>query len=810
MEGTRYVVGRSNPDAHELSDSELPPMDHRALQRDVIEHVQASIALVRQARETLLVADEAESRILTAEANGLQNKVLPSVRRLELRIPVVATMKAGKSTLINAIAGFRLLPYRKLPMTMLPTEVVLTSRVTKPRMILPAGVSEMLARIVRDLPASATASAEAVDLEKVDGYFADTLAAIRAGRALPLAVTEGVGEINSALTRANDLVRLGVREGVLPNMAAALVEMPRIQCPPPDTLANVVADGLAELVLVDTPGPNEQGMAAHLFPLITQELQAAGAVFLILNFIDMRAQAQAELREQIDAAVGQLGTDRLYVVVNRWDDRRSEDMSEADVKMLAAYEAGLPLTSDADRVFLVSARRAFDFSSFQRAWAKLGEAAWDTPEGHNLGQTVFTDSWPGIRDLVPAEFLNAQPANVWKNSGFDLLLTRAISDLQQHAVPIVLESALSQCAGVTDRLRQSLQLRIASAKKGTEALVEQLNALERDRANVEALGMQMKGKRQDRQDLEKEISNLFDRKSRAIRRAVSADRKGARESAEDGQGKLSEEFDGLHAHDRGDARLRRLLLSRTGPQNIHKFDSEQAAQAFAQSDRERFSAQIDIISRDLQVELSLLVARAEQRVGCKLRDQVQPIAVAAQQRIAETFNVNLSLPVPEFENLDETLELPEQAPDLNQVYAMARKRLLKRVWWTLWLIPVPVVRKVTVVERVEYVVDLDKAAVQYLAAFDERLKQVRNDAVDATGRALQGALDSYFQALDQFLGRYRRAIQAGLDATRLDHDKQVHLQQAYTAIVCAGDALFTQGQQLGGYARQVAADGSLT
>src|SRR5690625_4111111 len=43
------------------------------------------------------------------------------VERLEMTLAVIGTMKAGKSTTINALVGARVLPARNQPMTTLPT-----------------------------------------------------------------------------------------------------------------------------------------------------------------------------------------------------------------------------------------------------------------------------------------------------------------------------------------------------------------------------------------------------------------------------------------------------------------------------------------------------------------------------------------------------------------------------------------------------------------------------------------------------------------------------------------------------------------
>ncbi|CAF3394524.1 unnamed protein product [Rotaria sp. Silwood2] len=53
------------------------------------------------------------------------NFIYSNVNDLELRMCIVAPMKAGKSTIINAILGQNMLPSRNAAMTIIPTEVVL-------------------------------------------------------------------------------------------------------------------------------------------------------------------------------------------------------------------------------------------------------------------------------------------------------------------------------------------------------------------------------------------------------------------------------------------------------------------------------------------------------------------------------------------------------------------------------------------------------------------------------------------------------------------------------------------------------------
>lgn len=53
--------------------------------------------------------------------HGTLNNELRKITRLEMVLAIVGTMKAGKSTTINAIVGTEVLPNRNRPMTALPT-----------------------------------------------------------------------------------------------------------------------------------------------------------------------------------------------------------------------------------------------------------------------------------------------------------------------------------------------------------------------------------------------------------------------------------------------------------------------------------------------------------------------------------------------------------------------------------------------------------------------------------------------------------------------------------------------------------------
>ena len=129
-----------------MSNSNLQP-DPDALRESAIavityvrDAMNEGVALLRD-HDRLLVENQSDHRLdaeITAINENLRlvNESLKRVKLGELTMTIVAPTSAGKSTVINAIAGQDLLPRRNDPMTVLPTEIVFSREVENPKLIL--------------------------------------------------------------------------------------------------------------------------------------------------------------------------------------------------------------------------------------------------------------------------------------------------------------------------------------------------------------------------------------------------------------------------------------------------------------------------------------------------------------------------------------------------------------------------------------------------------------------------------------------------------------------------------------------------
>ena len=73
------------------------------------------------------------------------------VTELEMVLAVVGTMKAGKSTTINAIVGREILPNRNAPMTAIPTLIKHSNGQKQPHLTFSEKASQPANQLVRDL-----------------------------------------------------------------------------------------------------------------------------------------------------------------------------------------------------------------------------------------------------------------------------------------------------------------------------------------------------------------------------------------------------------------------------------------------------------------------------------------------------------------------------------------------------------------------------------------------------------------------------------------------------------------------------------
>lgn len=185
------------------------------LQGDVIDCLEKIAELMGRVRDVL--SGERTGDDSGQEYGKFQQEIknaLQNVQQLELRMAVVAPMKAGKSTIVNAIVGQDLLPSRNAAMTTLPTEIVFKDGIEEPVLILSEEIQQIFNNTVVSLNNKIREDGQEIIQEKTAQY-PHLLELLEEIKVQPLFIGNGSvtgrERITQQLTKLNDIVRLSSR-----------------------------------------------------------------------------------------------------------------------------------------------------------------------------------------------------------------------------------------------------------------------------------------------------------------------------------------------------------------------------------------------------------------------------------------------------------------------------------------------------------------------------------------------------------------------------------------------------------------------
>ena len=408
-------------------------------------------------------------------------------------LAVVGTMKAGKSTTINAIVGREILPNRNRPMTALPTLIEHAPGQKTP--ILHFEKRQPILDLIEKLGKKARKLKPESSQERLEGdrHLQDALKKLFQTRRIDKK-HEGEEAIFDFLAWLNDLVRLAKKFDIpFPYQEYSSVnDLPRIKIEF-FHLQGVGEPGSGTFTILDTPGFNEEGQADDLFPVMSNQIIKATAVLAVMDYTQMGSEADGKLREQIRKSVrGAKG--HLFVLVNRFDQKNTNSMDEQKTK---EYVSKTLLSGDVSEEFIfpVSAYQAFlskraECTFSEKGCLSMNDSAsteWITDFANQAFGTVWQEE--RVKD---GQIMNPEAGfkNLWKKSKFDAPKKEVIQFVYQQAafftlqgtVRILLESAAWMEREISARLiMQDMDPKILEVMiDRTKTCIEKLNCRSRE------------------------------------------------------------------------------------------------------------------------------------------------------------------------------------------------------------------------------------------------------------------------------------------------------------------------------------------
>lgn len=474
----------------------LPPSGKLPIYRDeLINRLLDQIELIDDIQNSELMTQGSEStndsnKLLSnqnlEESKAILTGEIAKLEHFDVVLSVVGTMKAGKSTTINAIVGREILPSRNRPMTTLPTLIRHTPEQNHPELTFDStainSFAQNIQKLLRDHPAcknnpeiSANPSLQkllhTIESSKNKEIFQNHY--------------HGEAEIFAFLESINDMVRLSemlgrsaTDNGIAPDHFA----FPYAQYRNLDSLPliSVAFSNLKDqehlpgrLTLLDTPGPNEYGQN-HLQQMLDAQLRRSSAVLLILDYTQLKSNAEADVRAQL-AQLPHIDKNRLFALANKFDQYTSNS-DDAEQTRDMIYGDLLKDKIHQENIFIISAQKA---SLAQRMAAEIDRTGNKPDYQRNSWIADFAHSiYPDYdKEEAEEEWASADIVEIMKriermkkSSRISLPVDKIILQTRVEAPVISVHSALQQVKASLDSIHNALEIHNKAAASSREEL----------------------------------------------------------------------------------------------------------------------------------------------------------------------------------------------------------------------------------------------------------------------------------------------------------------------------------------------------
>ncbi len=761
----------------------------QVLQKSVIELLRTINALMKRAAQELATEDHGTKyEVFQQEIMNESRKVA----QLELTMAIVAPMKAGKSTIINAILGQELLPSRNAAMTSLPTEIVFNHTIAEPILKLSPAVLEVFELTFEVLKAKIGSASLGRVWETKSQYphLMDLLKRIQASEDLPIkSETSGREAVLKTLTDLNDMVRLCNLFAPLSDPLQFLMDLPRLETPL--VRSQTGKSMLGNLVLVDTPGPNEARADLELANVVSKQLNKSSMVLIVLDFTQLKTEAAEKVKQDVEKVINLRGKDNLYVLINKIDQRRKGDMNEEGVRDFVASELGL---DSKDRVFEISARWALSASNFiQEIQDDPNCSVKEMKTGRSLAQEVFVtlddDELEVALESVTTEKLYNHAQRLWKKSKFAPFLESAIDVLIAQVVPHCIRSALNMSRNCLIELRDDVTLRRSAIAQDAKKLKAEIQAIEADLVRLEACHHRS----------QKAITKIKQQLSQALETNLKVLKDMAQVSLETYF--VQEEYQRSDLIKRADIKARKMLLKPLSEFDLFPnwislrlksqlefksagvvvFASANIAEEFAELALTYAKRSVDILMQSTREESCKQIEQARQNAIDVLKWETEPIIVGARDRLNKSFNVNLELPTLILDS-GTNVDFVQPRVKSHTKKVTEYKKIKNRPFWLLWLLEIERTVKINKEENY-YTVSMQELINQFNQSIEKNIEHINQRLNEYLDADFQQKLEICFADLSAYLNNYQDSLKQAQKDQNLSLFKQNELIQGLDPFV---------------------------
>ncbi|NEQ34849.1 MAG: hypothetical protein F6K40_00390 [Okeania sp. SIO3I5] len=772
-----------------------------SIQKDVINSLSETSDLFRKV-ESIATSEklskenrESISNFLTSSISEIE-EAKKNVEHLELRMAIVAPMKAGKSTIVNAIIGQEILPNRNAAMTTIPTEIILDSSLYLPELL----VSDEIKRIFEKAVLAIQKKIKEIgDVEKAKAIIAQYPHLHK--------VLEGIEKINSSedylfadnktteqkyiinkLSILNDAIRLCSLLSVQFNPLQNLSTIPRIKTPFFQQQNLKQKQDLGDLVIIDTPGPNEAGDKSRLLGVVRNELKRSSIVLVVLDYTQLNTEAAENIKKEVEGIIKIRGNqDSLYILVNKVEQRRKGDMSPEDIQNFVVSEFGIDSSRAQNTVFEISARRAFSAASFFKTINDNSLSLEELKKQNAvrlLAEEAFGVDWEEDLESADREFLEQKANRIWEKSKFGNFMDNAINALMESAAPLAMKETLNLSHSLLGKLKDETDLRNQAIFTDASKLQCEINSLKQDLNDLDEIKKKLGNFNNVKEDINKYNNKYLSLIQKNIESRIE-------------ELFIDQEYDRGNLIQKLDIKSRKLLLpyidrrffpTRYITEKLSykfkgkvEFEDKNEADKFA---TESISYCIDLIETALiefRNDLEDKVKSVYNKLANKLESETKSIIKKATERLKKEFEVKLEpFSSPKFR----TEACREIEFKINRKLKTKRSTEIqkRRSWKTLWLLEEDI--KVETQRKQDYYeVVLEELVKQVNVSIENNINNIKNQIKEYLDEEIQCQIDIYFYSLNEYLSGYRESLENAQSDKTLTRQQQEQLQERLNFIV---------------------------
>jgi len=475
---------------HLLTQSETALQDLRAGHHDINTTMQTAnkqLNMQKNHKKTI-------KYISLARRNAILSNEKQKVADMEMVIAVVGTMKAGKSTIINAMVGQEILPNCELPMTALPTLVThkkgqttptLTFKQIQPLMQLRkkiiAHLKQKTTYTTQQSPFIHTQSGQQLIKQLQD----DTLSPITTQY-------KGQAAIFNILQHVNDLMRMAKALEMTPpyHQYQQIDQLPRIEVEFFHLKDNKHFQQ-ARLSFLDTPGPNERGQSDALSTVFQQQVEQASAILLVIDYTQMTSEAEAAMRQQVQKIQQRLGQ-KLIIFVNKFDNASKNTMNSEATRTYVAQQL-MHNTLPKKHIFPVSSW-----------WGYLANKALMTLEKTNaldpnddwvkdFGEVALGRCWQ--KKITSLQDVKEASQALWRDSQFSTPINNVITSIHTQSATECLRTSLNKLDTLLNTLNSDISHQLVLLKTDTAETQKKIALLNKESSQLKSIKKQINEKK---------------------------------------------------------------------------------------------------------------------------------------------------------------------------------------------------------------------------------------------------------------------------------------------------------------------------